>query len=245
MRQIKRISLLILLTVILVSCKKFKERRLAVVSFNIQTEIGQTNFDLMNRFDDSQGRAISIELIKFYLSDLSFINEEGEEILTDDILLVELDKNGLATFDTKIEAGTYTAIKFGIGVPKAQNESDPSSFNEEGHPLNTTNNTYWGMNSMYRFVMIDGRYFENNTFVKTFSYHSGYNESFRTLQLNKQMTFEKKGNYSETIYIDVSKILEGPGGNLDIENKSNYHGSLDDFYLSEQISDNFLSAIRF
>ncbi len=245
MKLVKHCLTLLFLTLILVSCKKFKERRLATVSFNIQTEINQSNFDLLNRFDDSKNRGISIELVKFYLADFSFINENGEELIVDDILLIELDKNGIATFDTKVEPGTYSAIKFGIGVPKELNESDPSSFNEEGHPLNTTNNTYWGMNGMYRFVMIDGRYFENNSFVKTFSYHSGHNESYRTIQLNKNMTFDKKGNHTETIYLDVSKILEGPGGNLDIENESNYHGKLEDFHLSKSISDNFSEAFRF
>jgi len=231
---------------LLFSCKKLKEKRAATLTINFQTELNQNNFDLSGRFSDSQNRRILFESIKFYLSDIIFINDKGEEIPTEDIVLVELDANGKASFEIKIEAGSYTDLKFGLGVSKDLNETDPSLYTTANHPLGSLQNTYWGMNSMYRFVMIDGRYFdENDTYVGTFSYHSGRNESFRTVTLTHSMVFEKKASYAETIFIDVAKILEGTGGNLDIENHSNYHGSEEDFYLSEQLSDNFKNVFRF
>jgi len=240
-----RPTLFLLIILILTGCEKFKTRKLATVQFNFQTELNQSDFDLMNQFEDSENRSISLELIKFYLSDFSLITEDGETVITEEILLIELDNNGKASFSVKVDPGNYTGISFGIGVPQAMNEAGPDSFNESGHPLNALNNTYWGMNGMYRFVMIDGRYFENGNYVNTFSYHTGYDESFRNLQLDKSMTFKKKENYEETLYIDVSKILEGPGGNLDIVNEPNFHGELDDIHLSKTLSDNFKSAFRF
>ncbi|MFD1551661.1 MbnP family protein [Putridiphycobacter roseus] len=240
------IKILPIFILLLSSCKKLKEKKLATLKVNFQTELNQNNFDLTGRFADAQNRQIQLELVKFYLSDLIFVNDKGEEVPTDEIVLIELDMNGKASFETKIEAGTYTAFKFGVGVPKALNESDPSIFADADHPLNSTNNTYWGMNSMYRFVMIDGRFFdENDVFVGTFSYHTGRNESYRNVELVKTMTFDKKANHEETIFIDVAKILEGSGGNLDIEEHSNYHGNTEDFYLSEQLSDNFQQVFRF
>ena len=229
----------------LTGCEKFRAKRMSTVEIKFQTEINQSDFDLLNQFDDSENRQISLELIKFYLADFSFIKLDGEVVPVKDIILIQLDMNGKASFTVKAEPGAYKGISFGIGVPKVLNETDPSSFAEDGHPLSTLNNTYWGMNGMYRFVMIDGRYFENGNYINTFSYHSGHNESYRTLELDKPMTFDKKGEHVHTIYLDVSKILEGSGGNLDIVNESNYHGNLDDFHLSEMLSDNFMNAFRF
>lgn len=234
----------VLIVFVLFGCKKFKEKRLATVTINFQTEIDKSNFNLSEKFEDSHSRNISIELIKFYLSDVSFTNKNNEDIITNEIELIELDNTGKAMFEVKIEAGIYSAIKLGIGVPKSLNEANPSDFKTIGHPLNITNNTYWGMNTMYRFVMVDGRYFDNGEFKNTFSYHTGHNESYRTVELTKSFTFEKKESYEETIFLDISKILEGPDGNLDIENKNNYHGNSEDFYLSEQLSDNFSKVFR-
>ncbi len=241
----KSVSFLVIALLVFSSCKKFAEKRAATVTINFQTEINQTPFKPIDKFTDSENREISLELIKFYLADLVFINEKGKEIEAEEIALIELDINGTASFETKVKAGDYTAIKFGIGVPKDLNESDPDSFSDNDHPLNVLNNTYWGMNSMYRFVMIDGRYFEGGVYQNVFSYHSGHNDSYRTVQLDKAMSFDKKTTYNETIFIDISKILEGPGGNMDIVDHPNYHGNLNEFYLSEQLSDNFSKAFRF
>ena len=230
-------SILFILSIafFLSGCEKFREKRKASVTIHFQTRVGESDFDMMQQFEDSENRNISLELIKFYLSDVSFVNYKDEAVMAEDIVLVELDANGTGSFTAKIKADDYKAISFGIGVSQDLNEADPASFAENGHPLSTLNNTYWGMNGMYRFVMIDGRYFENGDFKGTFSYHSGHNESYRNIQLDKLVTFEKKGEHDLTLYIDIDKILEGPGGNFDIENEANYHGNLDDFHLSGNV----------
>ena len=242
----RRSLLLLSISIILIGCAKFREKRKATVTINFQTELNQAAYNMLDPFTDAAGRGIRIELIKFYLSNVVFVAASGEEIEVEDIALVELNSNGQGTFETKISADDYTSIKFGIGVPKTLNESDPSSFTEENHPLSTLQNTYWGMNGMYRFVMVDGRYDDNNDaiFDGTFSYHSGHDGSYRTVSFEKSMRFDKKESYTETIFIDISKILEGSGGNLDIIATPYYHGSLDDFYLSTQLSDNFSQAFR-
>lgn len=224
------------------SCKKNKR---ATLEFTFQTELNGAAFDMSNTFSDSQNRAIRLELLKFYISNLSFTDEKGELQEIEEIALLDLGSSGSFNLSTAIPTGKYTGLSFNIGVPKELNEQDPSNFSEEDHPLNTTQATFWGMNSMYRFVMIDGRYDiePDQTFDGTFSYHTGHDESFRSVSFVQNFEFEKDETYEITIGIDISTILEGNSGNLDIINENNYHGNTDDQHIANMISDNFKASI--
>lgn len=238
----KKILVILFLAAFFVSCKKNKRAELEI---SIQTELNGSSFDMSNTFSDSQNRSIRLELFKFYLSNLSFIDEGGELHEFEEIVLLDLGSSGFTSFTSAIPTGKYTGLSFGIGVPQNLNEQDPSNFSEEDHPLNTTQATFWGMNSMYRFVMIDGRYDlePDQTFDGTFSYHTGHNASFRTVSFNQNFEFKKNETYQIELVIDISSILEGSSGNLDIINEANYHGNTDDQHISDMISDNFKSSI--
>jgi hypothetical protein len=190
---------------------------------------------------------VQIELAKFYLSKISFIDSKGEIVEVEDIALVDLNTTGLGMVNLTVPMDSYKSIKFGVGVQPDLNVMTPSDFTEEDHPLSSTQNTYWGMNGMYRFAMIDGRYdLENdNIFDGTFSYHTGFDESYREVELVQDFKFKKKKIYDITIYIELSKILEGSAGNLDLVNRPSFHGNPNDMDLATSLSDNFAEAFSF
>lgn len=238
-----KISLFFILIVAgLTSCKKNKT---AQIEFVFQTELNGSKFDMATSFSDSQNRAIRIELFKFYVANLSFIDEGGELQEVEEISLLDLGSSGYSTFSTSVPTGKYTGLSFGIGVPQYLNEQEPSNFSEADHPLSTTQATYWGMNGMYRFVMLDGRYDlePDMTFDGTFSYHTGHKESYRTVEFVKDFEFEKDETYVINFGINISTLLEGGAGNLDIVGQPNYHGASGDLHLSTTLSDNFKTSI--
>jgi len=226
------------------SCKK-NEKQKADVSLNFQTVFSGADYSFLNEFTNGDGIKIRLELLQFYISNVRFVKKNGREVLAEDIALVKCDLNGSGIADIKIPAGDYTSLRFGIGVPKEMNESDPSEFNEPDHPLNVTQNTYWGMNAMYRFLMLDGRYdIEGDGIMDgVFSYHTGYNESYREVELIHDFSFDRKGNYSQIISIDVSKLFYVPGNIVDVVNESDFHGELTALDIALRMSDNFAASL--
>ena len=235
---------LVFFVLILIGCKK-NEKQKATVDLNFQTTNAGTNYTFEEEFTNGDGIKIRIELLQFYISNIRFVNEKGKEIIAKDIALVKCDLNGLGVAEIKVPAGNYKSVRFGIGVPKELNEKTPADFTEVNHPLNSSQNTYWGMNSMYRFVMIDGRYdIEGDGILDgTFSYHTGYEDSYREVELIHDFAFDRKGVYTQSILIDVSKLFYVSGNIVDVVTESNFHGNYAEIDLSIRISDNFASAL--
>lgn len=232
------------LALILIGCKK-NENQKATVNLNFQTENSGTNYTFLEEFTNGDGIKIRIEVLQFYISNIRFVNKKGKEILAEDIALIKCDLNGLGTAEVKVPAGNYTSLRFGIGVPKELNEKTPADFTEVNHPLNSSQNTYWGMNSMYRFLMLDGKYdLEGDGLIDgSFSYHTGYEDSYRDVELVHDFSFDRKGVYSQAILIDVSKLFYVTGNIVDVVTESNFHGNYAEIDLSLRVSDNFANAV--
>ncbi len=233
---------ILLVVVFFASCKKNQHGDLTI---EFHTQLDGSDCDLMTPFTNSAGQQLKIELLKFYISDIVLVNNKGDEKLLSEIELITIDNNGDASMTFEAPVGDYETLKFGIGVPAPLNEADPSNYNDEGNPLNTTEGMYWDMNAMYRFVSIDGRYDiePDGTDDGTLSYHSGYEDSYRNYTFSIQKEVEKNGSATIAVLIDLKKIICASGNEIDVVSTPYYHGNLTDFYLSIMLSDNFQSAI--
>ena len=125
------------------------------------------------------------------------------------------------------------------------NEADPADYAIEGHPLNTTESTYWGWAGLYRFIMSEGRFDADNdgTFDGTFAYHTGHEISYRTLSLAKEFEISKKEDNSLNLDIDLYQFLDKPGNRVDPQVTPFYHGSTENQDISIRLSDNFKGAL--
>ncbi|MBI3134930.1 MAG: hypothetical protein HYZ14_09685 [Bacteroidetes bacterium] len=232
------------IAVLLISCKK-SENQKATVDFAFQTRSGQTDYLFSEYFTNGDGKKIRIEVLQFYISDIRFVTKKGKEMEAGDIALVKCDFGGKGTMAVKVPAGDYTAIRFGIGVPEAMNAEGPDAYTDADHPLSIMQNTYWGMNSMYRFVMVDGKYdlTGDGTDDGGFSYHTGFNDSYREVELVHDFSFDRKGTYAATIGIDLAKLFYVSGSMIDVASESNFHGDYTNIGLSLRVSDNFAAAL--
>ena len=241
MRILSLTTIFILL--LFTSCKK--DHKTGQYTLHFQMQLDGSDVGLNCTYLDTGGVMLKVELLQFYIANITFIEADGSETVAEDIALVRFDDNGSADVTFNVHKGEYEKIKFGIGVPKDLNEADPSNYNDEGNPLNTTEGTYWGWASMYRFASIQGRYDlePDGTYDGTFAYHTGFEDSYREVTFDNSVKIEKKGEYTLGFNVDVYKILTNPGNEVDVVNHPNYHGNTADFYLSTMISDNLRDAI--
>lgn len=240
MRAIGYIGLILFLF----SCKKSEQQK-ATVDFLFQTQAGGVNYGFSNYFTNGDGIKIRLEVLQFYISNIRFVTDKNKEVDAADILLVKCDLSGEGLVSVKVPAGNYKAIRFGIGVPAEMNEAGPDAYTEPDHPLGATQNTYWGMNAMYRFIMVDGKYDLTGDGIDEggFSYHTGFNDCYREVELQKEFSFDRKGLYAATFILDLSKLFYAEGSMIDVTTESNFHGDYALINLALRVSDNFASAL--
>jgi len=171
------------------------------------------------------GRKLSVDLINFYMSNISLKADTGYVFLNDLFLLCNSNKNSYELPNLPIQ--NYSAIRFSIGVDSIINAGDPTDY-KTTNPLGLQSNIpmHWGWNTGYVFALLEGKY--DNTPDKTglleayWFYHIGLNQFFMEnievpLSASKiEIVFDAAG-----IFNDVNVMLES-------ETKSTSNGDLAD-----------------
>ena len=237
---------LIGILIIFSSCKKNGEENNADLNISFQNQVNGTNLPLNQPYRNVANVDVNYETFQFYLSDITIVNSNGDARLVSEIELFKFDATGKANLDFRVPFGDYESIQFGIGVKKSLNEMDPSSFSDADHPLNITQNTYWGWASMYRFIMMEGRYDANldGVFEGTFAYHTGREGSYRTFTLSHDFKIDKKDQNNLNFNVDLFQLLEKSGNSVNVVTEPYYHGGTENEDISTRISDNMVGAIK-
>lgn len=248
MKSIKKttIVLLAILSLGFTACKKNGETKNADLTISFQNQVDGSNFGLNTPYRNASNIDITYETFQFYLSDIVITNVKDEARLVSEIELFKFNANGFSSIDFRVPFGDYKSVSFGIGVKKALNEADPSTYSEEGNPLNITENTYWGWASMYRFIMSEGRFDEDLDGVTdgTFAYHTGREASYRVFAVNHEFEVNRKGANSLAFTLNLYELLDHLGNEVDVLTEPYYHGSTENEDISIRISDNMLGAIK-
>ena len=68
-----------------------------------------------------------VEFLKYYVSDITLIGADGNELVQDVMLVDEYDRT-TRTISVEVPAGNYTGVRFGLGLNPTQNAADPATF---------------------------------------------------------------------------------------------------------------------
>jgi hypothetical protein len=150
-------------------------------------------------------------------------------------------KNGVtATFT--LPEGTYPTTNLGIGVGATNNAKKPTDF-EKGKPL-ALSDDYWDSWTSYIFTKTEGKVDKdkNGKFDHAFSYHTGTDEMFRRIGINKNISIVTGQNIDMTVEVDFKKILDGKSGAIDPIKDQNAH-SLSNKAVALKIMDNYPNSV--
>jgi len=101
-------------------------------------------------------------------------------------------------------AGSYTALRFHVGLPPEVNNSDPSIYPAE-HPLNpTVNGLHWSWQGGFVFLALEGMWQESPDRDLGYSFHLATDRQLMTVEL--PVTLEL-GNAHVRLALDVHRIL--------------------------------------
>ena len=109
-------------------------------------------------YRNAVGQDFTVNLLKFYISDLALVNADGSEVPLETLELIsfgpgdETQDVTLVTLDAP--EGTYSGVRFDVGVPRELNHLDATL---QTAPLGVDAGMYWAWNPGYIFYRLEGQ----------------------------------------------------------------------------------------
>lgn len=217
----KLVSRLVFVLVALVAvsvggCKDNKEEAPAPASdYNglKYTSPGSLGVKLSHRFNASDfvfnkayvtdaGDTVTFDMLRYYFSNVQLKNTEGNWINLGNYNLVDFEDAASFTFNiANVPAGTYSKIRFYMGVDSIANSSGA----QEG-ALNPANNMFWSWSSGYIFFKIQGKFEADNPIAL----HIGGNRNLPVVELDLG-AYKKEGSLlTLNLTFDVADVFRTP-----------------------------------
>lgn len=245
------VLMLMILALSYSGCKEKETETGQDVSVKVNFRYGSQPLAYGQEYIYDTDKRIKIELAKFYVSKPALRNAAGEWIALDPAYYL-VDLNHPVMQAGKLAKGTYTALRFGVGVDNSRNiQTDPKAIPATDyptdHPLNAASDMYWSWATGYIFVKIEGRIDADNngSYIdpedKTVSYHPGVADLYREILLEK--TFTVDGPTVLEISLDVEKLFT----NINLLQNPYAHPnstSHPEYNAAARMMDNFSSAVE-
>lgn len=214
------------------SCEYTELNTQLILSFGMTAEGEHVAIDEL--FNDGHNHKVMVTKFQFYLSNLELLDGNSSSTLAS-AALIDLDTGVVENPDAprwfntvsfNVSPGSYSGIGFDIGVRPDLNRIDPTTYDAE-QALSITPNMYWGWQSMYIFVKIEGEYDrDGDGEVETpFFFHTGLDELFIDLPLfstNFEIVDRQKKRVD--FVVDVKKLFT----NLNLDEHYQSHTVIED-----------------
>jgi len=160
------------------------------------------SLSLYTSYPTPDGDSMSIQVLNFLVSDIRLVTTDDKEVilLDDDSKFIDFDSpNAQMISLADVPAGSYKAIRFGVGVQPSLNAKQPNNF-PSSSPLGDVGN-YWTAWDSYIFSRVEGQLDTSRSSDQTlpFLYHSGVASMYQERTFSK--TFDVvEGNTSTVLY---------------------------------------------
>lgn len=215
-----------LFAILLLSCSKDDEgssltnKQPGMVKIEFDNSINGDDLILESTYySKGNNEKYSISDIKYIISNIVLINEEGAEYIypKDDSYFIINEKNGpsMVLNLSQIPAGNYKQIRFGFGVDQAKYLQGASG---QGNLLvdAEAEEMMWAWQAGYRFLKLEGNYKVGTDNTETFyKYHIGSHgstlDNYKEVTLNLPMPAFVEKDKLPTIHVvsDLAKIFDG------------------------------------
>ena len=181
---------------------------------------GEEAYVLEQVATDHNGYPVRLDNLQLYLAPVAF-RSNGEWVEGADVSLIDFSVHA-QHIESTLEAGTYDAVRFGMGLPPEINtDIDPASY-PNSHPLSVIGSAgmFWTWSSGYIFVKYEGKFaLETGTqLLEPVSYHCGTDASYRTvtLELSEPLVIASETTENLTLTLDAAKALNGTNDAIDL-----------------------------
>ena len=259
MKLLKAASLLFFAIILATGCKDDDSGPSATVNLNFLATYDGNPLVFQQTYDYPDGHKLLIQKLDFYISNVAFIDANGNKTELVDVDFLDFTENTslaeaetpLTITATKIPAGSYTNLQIGIGVPANLNNEDANKL-PVGNPLRDTYNAqFWSDWGSFIFLKSEGIYdndndgtIENNGEDHPFGHHCGTNESYVLLNFNKPIEVVANETLDLNFSVDWLQLYNHDSGMHDFSDPTKlYTHNPNDLTLAKQIMANFVKAL--
>lgn len=250
-----RNSLLVLLLAFVAftytGCDNPPDDETATFLLDVKAMVNDDPFVMGQTYENVQGYKFNLVTLRFYLSHLTLTKTDGSEVEVKDVEYLRFENNH-STNNTQgeqvsetIPAGSYSAMRFAIGVDSILNHSDPSQY-PSSHPLSIYTGSHWDWNPGYIFLKIEGNIDTipngSSTLDEGFLYHIGLDTLYREVQFDDDFTVAPNETFEYKIKLDVNRLFYNSSDTLDAVN-DNFTHTIANFTLAERVTTFFTGAL--
>ena len=242
----------LLLAFVLISqtgCDDPPDEATATFVLDVKAMVDDDPFVMAQTYQNVQDYKFNLVTLRFYLSHLTLVKTDGNEVEVKDVEYLRFENNH-ATNNPKgeqvsgtIPAGSYSAMRFAIGVDSILNHSDPSQY-PSSHPLSIYSGSHWDWNPGYIFLKLEGSIDTipngSGTLDEGFLYHTGLDTLYRELQFEDDFTVSPDETFEYKLKLDINRLFYNSSDTLDAANE-NFTHTIGNFTLAERVT-NFLAG---
>lgn len=206
------------------------------------------DFVVNKNYLNANGDSVSLSTFKYFISNVELVRADGSTFQEPDSyhLLVAANTSASETFTiSDIPAGTYSKIRFRVGVDAVRN----SSTADKAGDLDKDHDMTWDWNTGYTFVLALGKYYKPGASpaFQDFTYLVGKDAQYRTVELafpaptaSTQISETHKPKMH--LHANIFDIFGGPHV---VDVKANPNSSNPQFSaLAPRIADNYAQMFR-
>jgi hypothetical protein len=157
--------------------------------------------------------------LQFFLSHFKLVRADGSAVEVNPVVYVSLDDSTTFNIPLADSPGSYTAVRFSIGLDSVQDNYVPGTNTDPSYILNENvvqNNMFWGLAQKYVFVKMDVEVdtIPGLTQSDGLPYHIGTQPYYTTVRLNfnQALSVPAGGRTVINLTADFQKIFTGANG---------------------------------
>jgi hypothetical protein len=203
----KTIAVVLAVCVLAISCKKPAGAGTASLRLQLNPMFGGMPMRLGSTYSTPDGRYYYFNYFAVTLSHIRLIHADGSYVEVNAAAYINLNDSTEAMPVVSLTniAGTYTAVRFSIGLDSVQDNTldngDPSS------PFYA--NLYWGASLKYVFLELDGLADTSRVPLNGISYLIGSKAYYTTITLSKPFTLTANSPETIVLNMDLRSVFYG------------------------------------
>ncbi len=160
------------------------------------------------RSTTAAGESFSVSRASYLLSGFALQKSDGTwQEVPDAVAWMDAGKARSTLTLPDVPAGTYSALRFYLGIDAATNAAPPTKYSPN-HPLNTNlNGLYWAMAGGYIFMAVEGNWRVGNAEPTGYSFHLARDANRTPVVLKGPI--DLTGDALATIAFDVPSVIAG------------------------------------
>ncbi len=209
------------------------------LTLNFKADINDVPIEFSTgRYNTAASNEISIDRIKFYMSNISLHNSNKNSSIAEadsyHLISLDADNNSFSFTINDIPDGfEFDQIQFAIGV-----DSDKNFSPDNTGDLDPANDMAWSWTTGYKFFKMEGNYYPSGADTKGLVLHIGHDKNYKQLSIDLNGLKQINGTANIHFTLDALAPLAAPN-QIDLSLGSDFQAG----ETSDNIAENYAAGL--